>query len=166
MLGATRESNLKLMLTADTGTAQSRVTYVRLIGMQLRLWQLWRDAAGGQLEALVQMAIGVINGDKVTRSVPDPSLRDMANPMPVAMMTKCNLSSIAAATGINRETVRRIVNRLIVEGRLVRSSDGAINFAPGWTQGPQTHCLGQDQLTEFCRTANLLFRDGVLSLEK
>lgn len=60
---------MKLILTAETSAAQSRVTYVRLIGMQLRLWQLWRDAAGGHLEALVQMAIGVINGDKVTRGV-------------------------------------------------------------------------------------------------
>lgn len=157
---------MKLILTAETGAAQSRVTYVRLIGMQLRLWQLWRDAAGGHLEALVQMAIGVINGDKVTRGVSEASLRNMVNPMPVAMMTKCNLSSIAAATGINRETVRRIVNRLIVEGRLVRSNDGAINFAPGWTQGTLALCLGQDQLTEFSRTANLLLRDGVFSWEK
>jgi len=135
------------------------------MGMQLRLMNLWFLAAGGHQEALVQMAVGVINGDQITRGVADSSLRSMVNPMPLSLLGKCNLSSIASATGLNRETVRRIVNRLIAKGPLVRSPDGSINFTTGWTQGPQTHRLGENQLDEFCRTVNLLMRDGVLSCE-
>ena len=157
---------MKLIVEEQMKTAQSRVTFVRLVSMQLRLLELWRESAGGHQEALVQMAIGVINGDRVTRGATDESLRSLGNPMPISLMTKCNMSSIAAATGLNRETVRRIVNRLIVEGPLVRSADGSINFIEGWTQGPQTHRLGEVQLDEFCRTANLLLRDGVLSCEE
>jgi len=156
---------LKLIVDEQIRTAQSRVTFIRLVSMQLRLMELWREAAGGHQEALVQMAVGAINGDRVTRGAPDARLRTLGIPMPMTLMTKCNLSSIAAGTGLNRETVRRIVNRLIAEGPLVRSADGSINFIDGWTQGPETHRLGEAQLDEFSRTANLLLRDGVLSCE-
>lgn len=157
---------MKLIVEEQIRAVQSRVIFIRLVSMQLRLLELWREAAGGHQEALVQMAIAVINGDRFTRGVPDPRLRNMGNPMPISLMSKCNMSSIAAGTGLNRETVRRVVNRLIVEGRLVRSADGSINFSGGWAQRPQTHLLGDVQLDEFCRTANLLLRDGVLSCEE
>ena len=157
---------MKLIADRQTRTAQSRLTFIRLVSMQLRLLELWREAAGGHQEALVQMAVGAINGDRLTRGDLDARLRSMNNPMPVGLMTKCNMSSIAAGTGLNRETVRRIVNRLIQDGPLVRSADGSINFQEGWTQGPQTDCLGEAQLDEFCRTANLLLRDGVLSFDQ
>lgn len=145
--------------------SQSRVTFVRLLNHQLRLIQLWRLAAGGHQEALVQMAVGAINGAPVIRGASDPGLQNIGNPMPVSLMTKCNLSSIAAATGLNRETVRRVVNRLTENGPLTRTADGSVNFLEGWTQGPETYQLGNAQLDEFCRTANALIRAGVLSFE-
>lgn len=143
---------------------QSRVTYVRLIDMQLRLLELWRVAAGGHQEALVQMAVGAITGSRFTRSGTDQAFKSMTRAIPVDLMTKCNLSSISTAIGLNRETVRRIVNRLITNGRLVRAEDGSINFAPGWTQGPEATQLNEGQLSEFRRTVNLLIEDDVLSI--
>lgn len=157
---------MKLIMDEQTRIAQSRVTFVRLARMQLRLMDLWREAAGGHQEALVQMAVGAILGDKVTRVELDANIRSLSNPMPVTQRTKCNLSSISAGTGLNRETVRRVVNRLIESGPLVRSADGSINFVDGWTQGPETQRLGEAQLNEFSRTANLLLRDGVLLCEE
>lgn len=114
-------------------------------------WSRWRSA--------LLMATGSLAASP-TR------LRNMVNAMPLDLMNKCNLSSISAGTGLNRETVRRIVNRLIGEGRLVRSADSSINFAGGWPQRPLTQRLGEAQLDEFFRTANLLLRDGVLSCEE
>lgn len=156
---------MKVMVDEETSLAYSRVTFVRLVGLQLRLMELWRKAAGGHQEALVQMAVGAINGDRVTRGA-DEGFRSIGKAMPKTLMTKCNLSSIASATGLNRETVRRAVNRLIVDGPLVRSADGSIHFKDGWSQGSETQHLGEAQLDEFRRTANLLLRDGVLSNEE
>lgn len=153
---------MKIMVDEETRITQSRVTFVRLVSLQLRLMELWREAAGGHQEALVQMAVGAINGDRVTRGAPEAGLRSLANAMPRRLMTKCNLSSIASATGLNRETVRRVVNRLTVNGPLVRFPDGSINFIKGWSQGPETQRLGDAQLDEFTRTANLLLRECVL----
>ena len=154
---------MKIFVDPEARDLQSRVTFVRLLGLQLRLMELWRVVAGGHQEALVQMAVAAINGDRVTRSASDLRLRNMSNAMPTSLMTKCNLSSIAAATGLNRETVRRVVNRLTVNGPLVRAPDGSVNFIEGLTQGPETQRLGEAQLDEFCRTVNLLLREGVLS---
>ena len=154
---------MKIIVDEETRIPQSRVTFVRLVSLQLRLIELWREAAGGHQEALVQMAVGAINGDRVTRGPPEASFRSLGNAMPKRLMTKCNLSSIASATGLNRETVRRVVNRLCVNGPLVRSPDGSINFVDGWSQGPETQQLGDAQLDEFSRTANLLLRQGALS---
>ena len=156
---------MKLIMDEQTRIAQSRVTFVRLARMQLRLMDLWREGAGGHQEALVQMAVGAILGDKVTRVELDANIRSLSNPMPVTQRTKCNLSSISAGTGLNRATVRRVVNRLIESGPLVRSADGSINFIDGWSQGAETQRLGEAQLNEFSRTANLLLRDGVLLCE-
>jgi hypothetical protein len=156
---------VKILVNEDIRTGQSRVTFVRLLSLQLRLMELWREAAGGHQEALVQMAVGAINGDRMTRGAHEERFRSIENALPRSLMTKCNLSSIASATGLNRETVRRVINRLIEAGPLVRSSDGSINFVEGWSQGPATQQLGNAQLDEFARTANLLLRDGVLSAQ-
>ena len=153
---------MKLVIDERRRSGQSRVSANKLISMQLRLLEQWRETAGGLQEAMVLMAIVVITGDKLIRSAPDPGLRNIANPVPLSLLGTCNLSSIAAATGINRETVRRIVNRLIAEGRLIRSAEGSINFSVGWVQRGQAHRLTNFQLDEFCRTANSLLRDGVL----
>ena len=162
-----RERQLKLLINDKEKDGQSRVTFIRLVSLQLRLIELWRIPSGGFQEALVQLAIAAILGDRFTRGSPESSLKNMLNPVPpVLFKTKCNLSSIAAGTGLNRETVRRIVNRLIDEGRLVRLADKSINFSPGWAQNPMVQRVGQQQLEEFCRTANLLLRDGLLYCEE
>ena len=162
-----RERRLKLLINDKEKDSQSRVTFIRLVSLQLRLIELWRESSGGFQEALVQLAIAAIVGDRFTRGTTDPSLKNMSNPVPPPLFkTKCNLSSIAAGTGLNRETVRRIVNRLIEEGRLVRSADRSINYSPGWAQQPMVQRVGRQQIEEFCRTANLLLRDGVVSCDE
>jgi hypothetical protein len=158
---------LKLLINDKEKDDQSRVTFIRLVSLQLRLIELWTESSGGFQEALVQLAISAIIGDRFTRGAPEMGLRNMLNPVPPALFkTRCNLSSIAAGSGLNRETVRRIVNRLIKEGRLIRLADNSINFAPGRAQSSMVQRLGQQQLEEFCRTANLLLRDRLLYCEE
>jgi hypothetical protein len=110
---------------------------------------------------MVLMAVVVITSDRLTRG-DDPLLRNMANPVPPALLGRCNLASIAAATGLNRENVRRIVDRVTKRGILVRSEDGLIQFAPGHIQEADAAILNMDQLSEFGRAANVLLKDGIL----
>lgn len=97
------------------------------------------------------------------RTEMSPDLRNMANTVPSRLLGRCNISSIAAATGLNRETARRAINRLIDRGILERAPDRSIHFVPGRLQGPNAFRISEMQLEEFARTANVLMRDGVLA---
>ena len=48
------------------------------------------------------------------------------------MLGKVNISSIAHATGLNRETARRKINDLVEQDLLTQFEDGSVGFRPGW----------------------------------
>lgn len=157
---------MQLAVDQSNACAKSRFAAHRLISMQLRLLELWRDVAGGHEEALIMMAVVAITGDRLTRLEVEPELGNIAHPVPRALLGRCNISSIAAATGLNRETARRVINRLIDAGILERSPDRSINFTAGRMQEPNAYRISEAQRGEFVRTANALVRDGVLVLEE
>ena len=156
---------MPLNINEEEACAKSRVAAHRLISMRLRLLEAWREVTGGHEEALVVMAVVAITGDRLTRIDVAPELQNMAHAVPTPLLGKCNISSIASATGLNRETARRVVNRLIEKGVLQRSSSRSINFTAGRMQGPNASLISRFQLEEFVRTANALIRDGVLAIE-
>lgn len=164
-MAALREQELPLAIDEEQACAKSRLVAHRLISLQLRLLELWRDIAGGHEEALIVMAVVAITGDRLTRLDVRAELRNMAHPVPRALLGKCNISSLATATGLNRETARRVINRLIERGVLERSPDRSINFTAGRTQGPNAYRISKIQRDEFVRTANALMRDGALVFE-
>ena len=143
----------------------SRLAAHRLITMRLRLLELWREVTGGHEESLVLMAVIAITGDRLTRTDVTPELRNLDNPVPRELLGRCNISSIAIATGLNRETARRVINRLIERGILERSANRSINFTAGRMQGPNAYRISEIQLDELTRTANVLLRDGVLTFQ-
>ena len=154
---------MPLVINEDQAAAKSRLTAYRLISMRLRLMALWREVTGGHEESLILMAVVAITGDRLIHNEMSPELRNMANPVPRTLLGRCNISSIAAATGLNRETARRAINRLIDRGVLERAPDRSIHFVPGRTQGPNAFHLSDTQLEEFARTTSSLVRDGVLT---
>lgn len=78
------------------------------------------------------------------------------------MLQKCNVASIAHATGLNRETTRRKVNDLIARGLLARLADGSIFFREGLTQEPAVRELVGHQMREIAAVCERLLRLGVL----
>jgi hypothetical protein len=157
---------MRLVVDEEQACAKSRVAAHRLISMQLRLLSLWRDVTGGHEETLIVMAVVAITGDRLTRAQVSPELRNMAHPVPRTLLGRCNISSIAAATGLNRETARRAINRLIDRGILERATDRSIHFTEGRMQGPNAFHISQTQLDEFARTTSALIRDSVLTLQE
>lgn len=63
----------------------------------------------------------------------DPDLESLENALSFDDLSPCNVNSIVAATGLNRETARRKIARLIEEDLLVRER-GRLRLAPGFTQ--------------------------------
>lgn len=157
---------MPLAVDEEQACAKSRLAAHRIISMRLRLLALWRDVTGGHEESLIIMAVVAITGDRLFRTEVSPELRNMAHPVPRTLLGRCNISSIAAATGLNRETARRSINRLIERGILERAPDRSIHFTAGRLQGSNAFRISEMQLEEFARTANALMRDGVLTFEE
>ena len=96
----------------ERASAKSRVVALRLTLMTLRLMENWQRHFRDPETAVLSLAIAAINGEKLLREDLEHDRQDLRNPMPVDRLTRCNLNSIAVATGINRETARRKVNAL------------------------------------------------------
>jgi DNA-binding transcriptional ArsR family regulator len=153
---------MQLTIDNDATRANSRLTAIRLALLTSRAMENWRRDVGDNDKAMILLAVVAISGERLTRTeLPEP-LRDVATPLPPGLAADCNVSSIAAATGLNRETTRRKVNALLEAGYLERSRDGEIGFPPRRQQDPATLDFVRKQLEAVARFANDALRDGVL----
>jgi len=110
---------------------------------------------------MILMAIIVISAEKLLRTELDPELQTLTRRLPPNKTNKVNLSSVAAATGINRETVRRKVNDLQKAGLVVRDDYG-IRIPEGVVDLEVLKQIIDAQLEAITRTVNQLSKLGVL----
>lgn len=141
---------------------KSRLVALRIAILSLRSMENWRRPVRDYDSIVIMLAIAAISGEKLTRTALEPEYQDLASPIPRDRLTPCNISSIAEATGLNRETTRRKVNRLLAAGLIQRGPDGSISFTPGFSQRSEPMTMVRAQLDIMNRTANELIRDGVL----
>jgi hypothetical protein len=155
---------LFIFIDDQSAADNSRLTAIRLATLTLRLMENWRRRVDNHESLMVLLAVVAITADRLTRSDLPPELRKLEKPMPTEHLARCNISSIAAATGLNRETARRKVNELIRAGILARQAQ-EIGFATGHLQDPFIGGLVRDQLDSVTRFVNDLHRDGVLNVK-
>jgi DNA-binding transcriptional ArsR family regulator len=136
-----------------------------MVLLTLRMFEHWRLAAGDRNRALVLLAVVAVSSERLTRVELPEAQRDLRVPVDEQVLSSCNISSIAAATGLNRETARRHVNGLVEQGLLVREEDGSVRLVPGFVQAPEQLALLASELEAFTKTANDLLRDGTLQIE-
>jgi DNA-binding MarR family transcriptional regulator len=144
----------------QTAQVKSRLAAIRLAMLTLRLMENWRERIKDYDTIMIVIAIGAITAERLTRTELH-ELENIARAVPADLLGTCNISSIAEATGLNRETTRRKVNKLEADGLVVRSADGTINFAPGYMQDPHITRVMGTQLEALRRTTNDLVRDGI-----
>jgi DNA-binding MarR family transcriptional regulator len=154
---------MSILVHEQTAKDKSRLAAIRLAMLTLRLMENWRERIKDYDMIMIVIAIGAITAERLTRTELH-ELEDIALPLPSAMLGTCNISSIAEATGLNRETTRRKVNRLEADGLIVRSEDGTISFTPGYMQDPHVRQVVATQLDALRRTANDMVRDGIFTL--
>jgi hypothetical protein len=161
-------SLLDLSVQRQVTEARSRLAHLSLLNLNLRLMENWRSlqitAWGAVLDyesTMIVMAIIVISAEKLLRTELEPELETLARPLPQDRLSRVNFSSIAAATAINRETVRRKVSDLLAAGIVVRDDDG-VRLAAGRIQFAVLKGIIDAQLDALTRTANQLSRLGVL----
>lgn len=160
---------MPVVVDLDATKSHSRLALVVLAGLNLRMLEIWRRT---QLEAwdrtldhestMIMLAVVVIRGQKAVRSGSVLELSNLKNAIPQEFSTKCNLLSIASATGLNRETVRRKVRRLEGLGLLARTNDGGMTIPTGTLESERMEELLISQLEALRLTFDNLARSGVL----
>jgi IclR helix-turn-helix domain len=153
---------MQLTIDKQASAAMSRLTAIRLALLTSRAMENWREGVGDNESAMILLAVVAITGERLTRADLPEALRSVATPLPPGYAAGCNISSIASATGLNRETTRRKVSTLIERGYLARSSGGEISFPAHRQQDPATLEFLTRQLEAVARFANDALRDGVL----
>ena len=160
---------LPIVTSQHAAEEKSRLVLINLAGLTMRLMENWRHGTAEILGRMPDydtvMIVGAIIGigaEKFARGNLDGELQTLANQFPSERLTKCNVSSIAAATGLKRETVRRKVNELLLEGLLARCDKGGVRLAPEVMQRPQIRQTLQAQLEAVGRAVNQLSRMHVV----
>jgi hypothetical protein len=153
----------RLVVQEDQAEANSRGLGLRLALMTLRLLEHWRSHLGVDHDsALIILATAAITMEKFTRLEFDPELKNIRSAMPPELLTRCNISSIAAATGLNRETTRRKVQALANAGILLADKRGSFRLSPDYTLSVGTTEMLRSQLQTVVRATNELLKDGIL----
>jgi len=156
---------MQLTIDSKSFEANSRLTTIRLCMLISRCLENSRRHFGDGDSALILASVVAISGERLTRAGLSDALRSLATPLPPGMAGECNVSSIAAATGFNRETTRRKVKALIDHGYLRRTLDGEIALMPGMLSSESTQALAKHQLEAITRFVNEAVRDGVLGAD-
>jgi len=154
---------MQLTIDPPSFQANSRLTTIRLCMLISRCLENSRRNFGDGDSALILACVVAISGERLTRASLSGDLRSLATPLPPGMAGECNVSSIAAATGFNRETTRRKVKALIDSGYLRRASGGEIALMPGVLSSESTQALAKHQIEAIARFVNEALRDGVLT---
>ena len=154
---------MDLVISSPQAEAQSRLTAIRLVSLTLRQMESWRSILDDHDGLMVMMAVAVINTESFTRkTLAEQNVADLKKAVPSDMLRMCNISSIALATGLNRETARRKVTNLVELGFLAKGADGHVYLHPELGVRERIVETVRSQLEAFAKTANELLRDGTL----
>ena len=149
-----------------TASSMNRLVATRLTWLTLRYMENWDRLVEGYDEAMIVVAVAAISTERMTRRPLSEQELNLATRLPRERYSKCTIQAIAPATGFNRETARRKINKLIERGVLEKAQSGSIMFRPGFQQQPFVSQLIAAQLEVFRRTADALVRDGVLEMTR
>lgn len=153
-----------IRIQAQHQAGESRLAGIQMAVLTLRCMEHYREVTGDYESALVLLAVVAISAERLTRGTLPEELRSLDAPIPQDQLGTCNISSIAVATGFNRETARRYVNRLVERDILQRGPEGAIQFTAGYLQGGQIAELLQMQLDTLGRSVTEFLRIGAMAM--
>jgi hypothetical protein len=140
----------------------------RLAGIAIALFTMrarerWRVNLTDYDCVMIMIAVIAITSEPLLKTGLDAEYRTLRKPIDPKLVRKANISSIAHATGLNRETTRRKVNSLVEDGLLARLEDGSVSFRAGLVQEDRIRDQVRGQLGEIVAIANQLQKIGVLT---
>lgn len=143
---------------------KGRIVAIRLADLTLRCMENWRALAGGYDEAMILVAVVAITSPRLAHQNIPQEYQSLDCPLPDTEFAPCNVASIAAATGLNRETTRRKVDKLVEARFLQKEARGNLRLRRGLVQEEATQDLIAAQLEAIRRLAENFIRDGVFRI--
>ena len=125
-----------------------RVAGAAIAAYTMRAMEKWRRTLTDYDCVMIMISVIAIGTARLARGEFPPAYRSLSVPIDPALLGKVNISGIAHATGLNRETARRKVNDLIELNMLVRHADGGIGLSPGLMQEERVREQVRGQLAE------------------
>lgn len=148
---------------------KSRPTIIVLTVLTMRLLDNWRSIVRkltgeelGNDSTIILMAVIVIGAEKFVRGDLECELLDLTAAMPPGRLSSCNISSISAATDMNRETVRRKVCRLVDIGILQKEAGDGYRISPEFAARPEVRPAVRKQLEAVLRATRQMQTLGVM----
>src|SRR5687767_15947423 len=108
-----------------------RVAGIAIAAYTMRAMERWRATLTDYDCVMIMVSVIAISVERLLRAGIPEEYRSLDAPIDPALLGKVNISSIAHATGLNRETTRRKVNDLIEQELLTRFEDGSVGFQIG-----------------------------------
>lgn len=127
-----------------------------------RVLAAYRRVAGTIDDVLIQLAVVVITSQHLARDELEQELFDLRRVIPPDRLGVCNVSSVAAASGLPLETTRRKTLAMVEQGTLRRDASGDLQFASGALQRPEVYDLILEHTTDMTALANRLLQLGTL----
>lgn len=155
---------MPLVVNEEEVSKSSRPAAIALSLFTMRYMEQWKHDVEDYDRAMILIAVVAITSERLLRTRLSEDEANLINPIGPERLAKCNVSSIAAATGINRETTRRKVNSLVEQNLLERLEDGTIAFTPGLLQRSDTLELVRRQIESAVRLVNELMKLGAVTL--
>ena len=140
-----------------------RVAGAAVAAYTMRAMEKWRRTLADYDSVMIMISVIAIATARLARGEFPAAYRSLAVPIDPKLLGKVNISGIAHATGLNRETARRKVGELIERNMLVRNPDGGIGLSPGLMQEERIRDQVRGQLGEIAGVAEQLVRMGVFT---
>lgn len=116
-------------------------------------------------KVLIMHAVGVATVSRLMSRPEAESYENVASVIPPEMQVPVNALSIADSTGIPRETVRRKIKELIVDGFLVEDERGGYRMKPGALVEHDVLSIYLDHLQSLTTLLNRSIEAGLLRIE-
>lgn len=129
-----RRRRLKLA-GAEEFSDKSRVFMYQMSEMLCRILPVYNDFFNGDMaKFLLVNALAAANVQRLMSSPLRQDYEDIETRVPAELQVPANALSLAEATGMPRETVRRKLKELLASGMLVEDERGGYRLRPGALQ--------------------------------
>lgn len=113
---------------------------------------------------------GTIALQSIDPGMRDPAFRDkfsdLRSVIGIEGQHPVNALSIAEATGVPRETVRRKLKILLAKGVIIERSRGLYVIKPGWAQRPEHIAVIEQAVRDAIQFLNDCLRVGLVNLSR